>query len=510
MSQYSAYCSPLHLLTKFGLDLRAISPKDILLKKKELLLEIQLKANQFIEIGCTNYSKNDVIDIFDQLGDTDNFEFHLTIAKNEHLLKFLENQTLPKHSVFVDNVTFGYEDEAKFSQFKKKISPYLAFSLNRLMGKVIAKCNYWQLMLLEPYFELLQPFDLRYAFRKFILLNTDLRTTVIQLTPLDNIFNWEKYEKFDFHEFYELANIVNREIPNFSENLAISIVNLTVHHQRHPGRKNHLVKLSELAVMLDCSKEARGILLKNIRILKTSAERKEIISRTPSIIKTMTYLAGIILMIYCLSKIFSSFSTEENESQNSPSSSFNNTRSQGVIRNPYNFNLEEFQKLHNKISNDVTNASLVKFTGSKTPNFKSPFEKFDENMRTTLISRGNIVNETRFDLLIVYWTRNGLRSYYIPPFSRCAHAITPMDEFFIYSGYNWSDDKGIEYSHFSSSKNRTYWMAFEGHFQEFDFMNLNFLKQRFNIPLGKVDNLIVKEQNRQLITSYNGTALIGR
>lgn len=509
MSEYTAYQSPIDFIRLLGLEIKDLDQESIALKKKELLLEIQLKEKQFIKIDGTEYTKNDILQLFDRLSDLEEVSFHRKIAENEHLQRFLTTQTLPTYGAFVDNLYFDYDDTESFEMFKQKISPYFAYALNRAMSGVLAQSHYKRLMLLEPFFELLEPADFRYAFKKFTHFNTELQAHVLLLNPLDNKFDWKKYKHLDSPELYQLANFVDLEIINFAEKLAISLVNLTVHYQRYPGRKDYLVKLMEHAQTLNCSKNVKEVITNNLRAFKTTVEKKELVSTSTSIVKIFTLLALFGLVVFVFSKIINVSYPEAESQYRYRQKDFSNTPPPAVTQNSYNFNYASFQELHSKLYSDLSQDSLVQFTGSSTPSFSSPFEHFDTNLRILHMNQGAILNQTRFDLLLVQYSANGLRGHHIPAYGRIPLRIKPTDEFFIYSGSDWSNDKGVEYSYFSSTKNRTFWMAIEGHFREFSSANLNLMQYRYSIPMGRADNLSINEQGDQIILSYNGKTLKG-
>jgi hypothetical protein len=114
------YISPFRNL---GLDLTAEIDKNTLnLSKKRLLAELDLSRTGTIMRGGVEMTKNDVIQLFDGLGNVENLDFHRQIANNRGLLAFLEKQKLDNKNSFVDDLAFGS------ANFKTFVTPYLAHS----------------------------------------------------------------------------------------------------------------------------------------------------------------------------------------------------------------------------------------------------------------------------------------------------------------------------------------------------------------------------------------------
>lgn len=74
-------------MRQLGLDLADINVVSLAAKKKELLLEIQLSEKQSIVLNEEEYSKNDVLQLFENFSDPSELEFHRKITENEHLLR---------------------------------------------------------------------------------------------------------------------------------------------------------------------------------------------------------------------------------------------------------------------------------------------------------------------------------------------------------------------------------------------------------------------------------------
>ena len=120
MSTMLQYVSPFRNL---GLDLTAELDENTLnLAKKRLLAELDLSRTGTILRGSVEMTKNDVIQLFDGLGNADSLEYHRQIANNRGLLAFLEKQKLDNKNAFVDDLAFAS------GGFKAFVQPYLVHS----------------------------------------------------------------------------------------------------------------------------------------------------------------------------------------------------------------------------------------------------------------------------------------------------------------------------------------------------------------------------------------------
>lgn len=484
------------MIDQLGLDPLNLSQESLSQRRKELFLELQLSESQTIQINGTEFTKNDIIQNFEELSSED-LSFHVEILKHKELIHFLEHQRLPSKRMSAGS--FLPENIHDFEAFKGKVSPFIAFSTNRILGEIIKNGEAHRLLNIKPILQLLENIDFYYAFRKFRHIIDELNADANRSRLSGGAFNWKNYKYLDHPSLYGLANFVDQGITHFSQKLAVAIINLTDKYQRYPGRKKYLVTLTEHALRLNCTDTTRLSLSKNLEILKQSAERTELLPRSSSIPRTIAVISVMIFIAFSVSRIINTRSEEQ------PLSSFMQTRPSPIHEgydNEYDFSLKEFRAFHQKVLKDVEMGTYVKSQGKEVPHFQSPFHNFDEEKGELTTTNGMFINETEYDLLVIYYSKFGLRSFHIPPLGKSTHALSPEDEFFIYSGTHWKNTAGIEYSHFSSTQNRTYWMSIEGHFDDFNLDNLDFLFRTFSIP---TENSVTK-----IITTISGEIVLGQ
>jgi hypothetical protein len=123
------YLSPIKILSSFLNNNEDFTKIDFNVLKRRILAEFELSGNPTITSEEGEFSKNDILGIFENQKNNEDFQYHLTIAKMPVLLDFLEYNTLEGKLSFEDSV---FKD-AKFINF---LSPYLATSY----GNFFAAC----------------------------------------------------------------------------------------------------------------------------------------------------------------------------------------------------------------------------------------------------------------------------------------------------------------------------------------------------------------------------------
>ena len=152
------YKSPVKILKTFLHNSEDLLNLDLGILKRRLLAEFELSGTPTLVTDEGEFSKNDILEIFENFKSTDEFQFHLKIAGYPAFLDFLEYNN-PEEVISFE--TDYFKDE-KFLHF---ISPYLANSIGnffagclhnpQLMIKNIRQKNYPILPEHETY--LLQP-----------------------------------------------------------------------------------------------------------------------------------------------------------------------------------------------------------------------------------------------------------------------------------------------------------------------------------------------------------------
>ena len=181
------YISPVSLLET--LNIQQLDKKGISLAKKKMLAELDLNGGEAVVINGKELTKNDIIGFFDNLQQTDNLAYHLTIARDPVLLNFLELGILEKGTWFKKDPV--YNDPA----FKIWISPYFFTSFGSFAEGCINNHNddEWKTLLRNP-----QLMDAYYTAKAWDIIEMAIRRDLEDLNHIIKISefpNWYAEER---------------------------------------------------------------------------------------------------------------------------------------------------------------------------------------------------------------------------------------------------------------------------------------------------------------------------
>jgi len=109
--------------------------KNLTLAKKKMLAELELNGGTTITFNNKEFTKNDIINYFDNAQQDESLAYHVAIANDVFLLKFLENNVLENRHGFAKNEL--YSDPA----FIDWVSPYFFTSFTTFGIECIRKTN---------------------------------------------------------------------------------------------------------------------------------------------------------------------------------------------------------------------------------------------------------------------------------------------------------------------------------------------------------------------------------
>jgi hypothetical protein len=130
------YTSPFELLNLPMADLQQLDKKMLQLKKKQWLAELQLQDGHTLTIGGRELTKHDIVQLFEQLEQTDALAMHAAIAADPALLQFLQTGKINPGQKFSYNPF--YQDPA----FIAFVSPFYREVFNRHVLKALAGSDY--------------------------------------------------------------------------------------------------------------------------------------------------------------------------------------------------------------------------------------------------------------------------------------------------------------------------------------------------------------------------------
>jgi hypothetical protein len=138
------YVSPFSLTET--LDEEQFDKKSLSLAKKKMLAELELNGGDSIVINGRELTKNDIVIFFDSLQQTDNLVYHVLVAKDPVLRRFLE------HNILENGDRFAKVEIYKDAFFIEWVGPYYFMSFTSFGNECISGLNddAWETMFSNP------------------------------------------------------------------------------------------------------------------------------------------------------------------------------------------------------------------------------------------------------------------------------------------------------------------------------------------------------------------------
>ena len=504
LTSYPTYQSPIRTFQELGISTENIDSQRLRFERKRLLLEIQISSTQTTTIGDKELSKNDVIELFDELEQVTHLDYHTSIFNHSKLLLLLEKSEVSTEKVeSKDKIRFETQEE--WDVFIAFISPYLAESIDKLLSKVIRKSSFKELDEIRSFFKLLTTRDSFYAFRK---LNNFCETLSDRLEHIayNNIrFPDEQVVYLRYAPFYNVVNELTGTYPNLPNSVAHAIINFTVDCQRKVGREKTLVEISDQARRLHCDAKSKSLIVNNRDSFYQS--REENLKYNPN--KIWRVIVGIAVVILLLFRITNRCDSSRNRPDLSPETMELMERlyeSQGVraaegdsngtvrfvpSRRSGNADFDEssFLDLHEKIVASTENSIYADnyYISQGNPSIISPFKA------DSLGPVHNLKNETYSDMIMVISEGASLKSYFVKSSGSIEFSAGENASIFFYGGKNWDDDRTIQHLHRSPKTNALHIIRFNGHFSYQSSKDVKFLSKYFTLTDGESDDFIIKE-----------------
>ena len=140
------YISPLSFLPA-GTG-TALTAPELKLAKHKLLAEFELTGATTIPIGGKELSRNDVLQLFDQLARANDLAYHALVATDPVLLTFLEKQELEPDQ------KFSLPEEQVTPEFIEWISPYFSWSFRKATMRMFrdVQPKAFESLVVNPYY----------------------------------------------------------------------------------------------------------------------------------------------------------------------------------------------------------------------------------------------------------------------------------------------------------------------------------------------------------------------
>ncbi len=253
------YLSPLHFLPE-GTALNDVSTKELLLAKKKLLAEIELSSDKTIILNKTVCTRNDVLNLFDQLlDDEEALNYHFAIFQDKVLLEFLENRFV---AILPVSIASNLKNDEGFINF---ISPYFEKVYTPLLIQCIKRLRLAEINILAANSCLMNYADRDKNYKAIdVLLNKYIEHIAIHTQKI----------KADRDLAVPKSFIVS-EFEHYYDNSLITILNL-LPEQFNNVRSEYCRALMYLAIALHFfDTKLRVRIIKNVQNLRCSNSMRQ-------------------------------------------------------------------------------------------------------------------------------------------------------------------------------------------------------------------------------------------
>lgn len=219
------YTSPFDILNLPTAELQQLDKKMLQLKKKQLLAELQLQSSDVITLSGKEFTKNDIVALFEQLEQDDALAMHAAIAADPALLQFLQTGKINPGQKFNYNPLYQEPDFISF------VSPYYKEAFNRHILKALACNDYTRIAGIFGNPVLLTGEDYDHCFGKLHAYLEEKLHGVLRLK--ENFAANNRTDLSGLHDYYiydwvTTLNKLPEEFANFREDYTIELYNFAV------------------------------------------------------------------------------------------------------------------------------------------------------------------------------------------------------------------------------------------------------------------------------------------
>lgn len=441
MTNYPTYRSPIRILKELGISTNNVDQRELKLERKRLFLEVQLSDQHTTTIGKQEYTKNDVIKLFEELEGVTHLDYHALISDHSALLNLLENNRVDDGKIKDHKIQFNTQEETKaFSEF---LSPYLANAIDKLLSTAIREKNYLAIQRIQLYFRFLTSTDAHFAFRKFINFCQTLKLRLEELQNDQHIFLKGESRYLAYAPFYNLVNYLDQYYPSLPDTVAQAVISFTIDSRNNLGRGKALVSISDQARKLNCSENLKSIISTNRDTFFASKE--ELSAGKITTQELIRIIVLVILGIYTLTKIFGSddsIHSDTNDRLLKQLEQIKQNNNQSSPQRTSNFDFTEltFNELHSSFVRILENESYaINITYKKSK--PGIFSRYNAPETGT---KHELRNQTNSDIIIAVWTDDHLNTFFVKRKQSIVLSSKETSRMFFYAGKDWQTDKCIQ------------------------------------------------------------------
>lgn len=231
-----------------------LTARDLKLARQKLMAEFELSGSASVMIGGKEMTRNDVIQMFDELEQADDLGYHTVVASDPVLLKFLEQGALSAGD------KFAILNEQITPAFVEWISPCFAWAFSKAVLQMFrdVRPEEFETLVVQP--TLMTPNDELDAWHK---LDLYLDNKVHEFIELNNKKYFPPHQQKQFTEYNMVWLVCNLPVDHFQKfineyafqmmRLAITVFN--------KGQRNHAFDLLTWAQSLKVSADIRSKLV---------------------------------------------------------------------------------------------------------------------------------------------------------------------------------------------------------------------------------------------------------
>lgn len=499
LTTYPVYQSPIRTFETLGISTDNIEPSQLRMERKRLLLEIQISDTQTTQLGDQEVGKNDVIELFDRLENMTDLVYHKAIFKHPILLDFLEKGTIPRsksHQHFIH-----FDTKKEWDEFIQFVSPYLAYSFDKLLSRVLRTNKFVELEKVDRFFSLLTPSDAMFAFRKFSNFCSTLDDRLTLLANRSNRFQTEETAYLRYPPFYYCVNKLAKFYPNLPDSVATDVVNFTVNCERKQGRGNSLVEISDQLKNLNCSNELKTTIYGNREVFRKKREQSE--NFNPNTVWRV--IVGIFMVGFLIFRIGYRCESNRNYSMKSPDHQELLDQIEQIRRNKESgytissakkgnaqFDEDSFIDLHEKVNNAVELGVYQSNTYLNLGDEPGVISRFKHDTSGNLYE---LWNRTTSDMLLLVYSNYSLDSYFVKANDSTTFIASDGASMFFYSGTRWEENQGVQTWNNSRSEKIVSSIRLNGYFSSQTDADKEFVRKYFTLTNGTSNLFEVKNVN---------------
>jgi hypothetical protein len=439
MAERIKYQFPARLVQHFLQDDEKISSSQLTKIKKRILLEIQLSANQIIEVNGSVYTKNDILHLFESLGNSTDLNYHLIVERTPFLRNILASTS--SDELKKESIALAFETESEESDFIEFVSPYLAFAINRISAQLIKEQHYDHFIYLLSSRKWIKNDDFGYAYKKlishyeeFIQFSRDIerrKITKIRARNLGFLKN---------PSYFRAAGLLDEYVPELPDDLANAVTQIAILFDNTPRRNRLFYEALRNLIKIIEDPEWRSITHQNIIYFGSRLG----ISSGFSIRFKRIFIGSLIGLFIVIGIL-----TRDAEAKKSASQIIAEWRVE-------QFDLEEYSAyiLDSNLRPQPDSIEIWKIhnyvcdTAALTPKIRTYSNRRLPRDFSYLLGKRTIVNltnETSRLALFILKGKSGIQSVYVPPDHYSPFVAKGPTEVLVYTGQQWDFQRPWSY-----------------------------------------------------------------